>query len=63
MKAKLVNEKNDLNRNSKENVPFINHLKNRKLVHVDEFGEYPDLAELDLGDGFNAFDEDFYSKL
>lgn len=63
MKEKQVLEKSALNRSSKDNVPFIQHLKKRKLVHVDEYEAYADLAELDLGDGFNAFDEDFYNRL
>lgn len=63
MKSKPISEKADLNGSSKENIPFINHLKKRKLVHMDEFEAYLDLAELDLGDGFNAFDEDFYTDL
>ena len=32
---------------------------NTKVAHIDEYEIY---ADLDFGDGFNAFDEDFYSS-
>ncbi len=31
----------------------------QKSAHIDEYGLH---ADLDFGDGFNAFDEDFYAS-
>jgi hypothetical protein len=63
MKDKVVTEKNSLNGKSRKNSPFLSHLKRQKYAHVDEYDPNVDLAELDFGDGFNAFDEDFYNNL
>ena len=63
MKEKVITDKSVRDRVTKSSAPFINHLKRKKYAPVDEYEVYSDMAELDLGDGFNAFDEDFYSNL
>lgn len=65
MKNNADVEKTSLNHRLNGHRPFLGNLSKskKKIAHMDEYEAYADMAELDLGDGFNAFDEDFYHNL
>ena len=54
---KVIQNLIDQNQFKSENLLKLKHKKNN--VHVDEYEIY---SELDFGDGFNAFDDDFYAN-